>query len=90
MVAKKIGDVRVDVHFTSDGKELRDDVRKDPAFKEAGQSAAEQVDEGYDDQWTKDLEERIKKQEQFDKRSLAAQKGWETRRAKMRRPPPSR
>jgi hypothetical protein len=82
-VSKKIGDVRVDVHFQSDGKELRDDVRKDPSFKEAGRSAAEQVDEGYDDQWTQDLAERIKKQEQFDKRSIAAQKGWETRRANM-------
>lgn len=84
-MSKKIGDVHVDVHFQSDGKELRDDVRKDPSFKEAGKSAAEQVDEGYDDQWTQDLAERVKKQEQFDKRSIAAQKGWETRRANMSR-----
>jgi hypothetical protein len=74
-VAKKIGDVYVQVHFNSNGRELRDKIKEDPNYAKAGEEAAKQEGEGYNDEWTHQLDKRLKEDDNYNKRRSAAFKG---------------
>ena len=74
-MAKKIGDVYVRVHFSSDGKELKEQVKGDKGFEEAGQEAGDK----YNDGWIKELEKGVKDTDLVEKRRGAAIKGQTTK-----------
>ena len=76
---EKAGDVYVRIHFSSSGREFRDEVKKDTDFKKAGEDVGHEVGEGYRDGFGDKLRQSLDDQEKFEKKRGAAIKGQTTK-----------
>lgn len=78
-MAERIGSAYVRVFFRSSGEDLAKDIKDDKGFEKAGTQAAKQTGDGFNSEWTDQLRERMKNDEDYNKKTTTAYKSKMTK-----------